>query len=301
MSLPYYLRYPEDFASATFGWPFELKGTYSLILDLIYARDGKLMDDAHGISGALGMSVRKWNQLKAKLIEMGKLHVKDGMISNSRADKELIIRRTYQDNQAKNRARPNKNKVEGSPPRTSSILYKKEEPNGSSSSKEKTDQASEGASLFAEPKGFRERCKQAAGACLKPKAREFQLIVDLLARGLPEREIIASISDVADGKAAASVSTWKYFATALTNRRAERASKPTASASRSGADEAMPREQGVIVARWATIRSPTGVAIARLNRVSGELRKPDWTPFDGDPPPEVAVALASVSSPAEAA
>ena len=288
MSLPYYLRYPEDFASATFGWPFELKGTYSLILDLIYARDGKLMDDAHGISGALGMSVRKWNQLKAKLIEMGKLHVKDGMISNSRADKELIIRRTYQDNQAKNRARPNKNKAEDSPPRTSSIRDK-EEPIGSSNQKKKED-------LFAEPAGFRDRCKQAAGACLKPRTKEFQLVIDLLAQGWAEADIIASISDIADGKAAASISTWKYFATALTNRRAERASKPTASASRSGADEAMPREQGVIVARWATIRSPTGVAIARLNRVSGELRKPDWTPFDGDPPPEVASALASAEA-----
>lgn len=290
MSLPYYLRYPEDFASATFGWPFELKGTYSLILDLIYARDGKLMDDAHGIAGALGMSVRKWNQLKAKLIEMGKLAVKDGMISNSRADKELIIRRSYQDNQAKNRSRPNKNKAEDSPPRASSILDIKEEPNGSSNQKKKQipdHQASEVPELFPEPAGFRGRCKQAAGAALKPKATKFRLIVDLLAQGMTEAEIIASITDVADGKPAATIGTWKYFAVALSNQRAERGAKPAASAARPGADERMPKEQGVIIARWAALRAANGAVVARLDRDTGALRKPDFEPFEGDPPPEI--------------
>jgi uncharacterized protein YdaU (DUF1376 family) len=118
MSLPYYLRYPEAFADATFGWPLELKGAYSIILDMIYARDGKLMDDARGIAGALGCSVRKWNQIKSKLIELGKLQVVDGIIRNSRADDHLISRRTYQDKQAKNRAAPNKNKAKAKPAKT---------------------------------------------------------------------------------------------------------------------------------------------------------------------------------------
>lgn len=118
MSLPYYLRYPEAFADSTFGWPLELKGAYSILLDMIYARDGKLMDDPHGIAGALGCSVRKWNLLKAKLIEKGKIRIDNGIIRNTRADNELISRRSYQDKQAKNRSTPNKNKDEESPPKT---------------------------------------------------------------------------------------------------------------------------------------------------------------------------------------
>lgn len=286
MSLPYYLRYPEDFASATFGWPFELKGTYSLILDLIYARDGKLMDDPHGIAGALGMSVRKWNQLKSKLIEMGKLHVKDGMISNSRADKELIIRRTYQDNQAKNRSRPNKNNAEASPPRTSSILYKKEEPIGSSNQKKKED-------LFAEPAGFRKRCKQAAGVSLKPQTKQFQLVIDLLAKGWTEEDIASGIASVADGKSPATIGTWKYFSVALENRRADAAAKPVANKS---PDEAMPREQGEIVAIWTTIKSDTGQPVARMHRETGAIATLKFKPFDGDLPPEVERALASAEA-----
>lgn len=286
MSLPYYLRYPEDFASATFGWPFELKGAYSLILDLIYARDGKLMDDPHGISGALGMSVRKWNQLKSKLIEMGKLHVKDGMISNSRADKELIIRRTYQDKQAQNRARPNKIKDEASPPSALFISNKKEEPIGSSNQKKKED-------LFAEPAGFRKRCKQAAGASLKPQTKQFQLVIDLLAKGWTEEDIASGIASVADGKSPATIGTWKYFAVALENRRAEAAAKPIASKQ---PDEAMPREQGEIVAIWTTIKSETGQPVARMHRETGAIATLKFKPFDGDLPPEVERALASAEA-----
>jgi len=281
MSLPYYLRYPEDFASATFGWPFELKGAYSLVLDLIYARDGKLMDDPHGIAGALGMSVRKWNMLKAKLIEMGKLCVKDGMISNSRADKELIIRRTYRDKQAQNRSRPNKNNGEASPAK--SLFISKEEPIGSSNT-EKEKKASPSI-----PKAFRDRCTAAAGACLKAKVGKLAELFALLGEGWTEDEIVHEVGLVGANRPADTIGTWRYFVSALRNRRASVATKPTASGT---SDEAMPREQGVIVARWATLKAPGDIPVARINRTTGELVTLGFKPFDGDPPPEVTAALA---------
>lgn len=86
---PWYKRYPSDFIAATVGMPLELKGAYSMCLDLIYDRNGKIPDDPQFIAGVCGCSVRKWNSLRARLVETGKLIETDGHLTNSRADKEL--------------------------------------------------------------------------------------------------------------------------------------------------------------------------------------------------------------------
>ena len=83
--LPYYKRYPRDFIEGTVGLPFEVKVTYSFILDLIYMHGGYLPDDPRYISGHLGVSVRKWNSLRQALIDVGKIQVADGCLSNYRA------------------------------------------------------------------------------------------------------------------------------------------------------------------------------------------------------------------------
>lgn len=108
--LPYYKRYPRDFLEGTVGMPIELKGPYAIILDLIYLQNGKLPDDPHYISGALGCSVRKWNSLRKRLLECGKINARDGVISQLRADKEIIISSKYQEQQAENRRGSSKNK-----------------------------------------------------------------------------------------------------------------------------------------------------------------------------------------------
>ena len=109
MGLAYYKRFPRDFLEGTIGLTFEEKGAYSIILDLIYARDGRLPDDARFIAGNLNCSVRKWTAIRAALIEKGKLRIDGGLISNLRADYLLESTRKYQDKQAENRAAPNKN------------------------------------------------------------------------------------------------------------------------------------------------------------------------------------------------
>jgi uncharacterized protein YdaU (DUF1376 family) len=106
--LPYYRAYPRDFVEGTVGMPFELKGAYRLLIDLIYMQDGALPDDARYISGLLGCSVRKWNSYREKLISTGKIKAENDIISNFRADKELVISRTLSDKQSQNRSRPNK-------------------------------------------------------------------------------------------------------------------------------------------------------------------------------------------------
>lgn len=117
--LKYYPRYPRDFLDGTIGMPLELKGAYSVLIDLIMLMGKRgLPDDPHYISGQLGCSVRKWNAIRKDLISRGKIEVKNEIISNKRADKEKIIQSKYQDKQAENASGDNKNNDLGQPPPT---------------------------------------------------------------------------------------------------------------------------------------------------------------------------------------
>ena len=107
--LPYYKRYPRDFIEGTLKLSFELKTTYSFILDLIYIQGGKLPDDPRYIAGQLNVSVRKWNALRKGLIDAGKIQVGNGYLTNYRAIIELESLAKLQDKQRENRSRPNKN------------------------------------------------------------------------------------------------------------------------------------------------------------------------------------------------
>lgn len=108
--LPYYKAYPRDFLDGTIGMTLELKGAYRLVLDLIYMGGGALVDDARFIAGHLGCSVRAWNGYRKDLIMRGKISVENEIISNFRADKEMIITRSFQDKQRENASEPRKNK-----------------------------------------------------------------------------------------------------------------------------------------------------------------------------------------------
>lgn len=108
--LPYYKRYPRDFFEGTIGMPLELKGPYSLVIDLIYMQNGSLPDDARYISGLLGCSLRQWTSLREKLLGMGKITQRGGYLANYRADNELINSHLYQDKQRENGAKGGKSK-----------------------------------------------------------------------------------------------------------------------------------------------------------------------------------------------
>lgn len=128
MSLAYYKRFPRDFLEGTIGLSFEEKGAYSIILDLIYARDGQLPDDSRFIAGNLNCSLRKWKSIRDSLVAKGKLHVENGIISNFRADNLLETSRRFQDKQAENAATPRKNNDLQKPPQSHSRDYPEPEP-----------------------------------------------------------------------------------------------------------------------------------------------------------------------------
>jgi len=208
-ALPYYPRYPRDFFEGTAGMSLEEKGAYGLVLDLIYMMGARgLPDDPQYIAGQLGTSVRKWNSLRKSLIERGKLHSKDGIISNKRADKVKIKQRSYQDNQAENARGSNKNNTLVEPSRTDRE-EPKTEPN-------KIDDDSAGDGLT-----FRERIMVAAGHDASGITANGKIVggrveftefdkarTDL---GLSEKEAVEVVTEIAARKRDGPAKSLRYF------------------------------------------------------------------------------------------
>ena len=59
------------------------------MLDLMYVRGGPVPDEPRYIAGVCNCSVRKWNAIRQRLIDLGKIAVVDGLLTNARAEKEL--------------------------------------------------------------------------------------------------------------------------------------------------------------------------------------------------------------------
>lgn len=71
--LPWYKRDPVRFLDGVQGLGPDLIGAYAVVLDLIYARDGKTRRDDRHLAGILGCSKRLARSLTDRLIEAGKI------------------------------------------------------------------------------------------------------------------------------------------------------------------------------------------------------------------------------------
>lgn len=111
MTLPYYKRYTRDILDGTVGMGFELKTAYSFILDLIYHHNGSLADEPRYIAGQLECSVRKWTSIREKLIDLDKIQISGGFVTNYRAVSELETLGKFQDKQKINAQKPRFNEA----------------------------------------------------------------------------------------------------------------------------------------------------------------------------------------------
>lgn len=105
MSQPWYRRFPDNFLGGINGMTLEEKGAYGVVIDMIYQRGGPIADEPRYIAGICNCSVRKWNAIRARLIELGKLVVIDGHLMNERAgieiEKAAKVAREHAENGAK--------------------------------------------------------------------------------------------------------------------------------------------------------------------------------------------------------
>jgi uncharacterized protein YdaU (DUF1376 family) len=108
----WYKRCGADFIHGTMMLTLEQKGAYSLCLDLIYDRGGPIPDDARWLSGVCGVSIRKWNSIRERLIELGKITVKGGHLTNERASSELVSMELQRRNQAESGAKGGRKRAE---------------------------------------------------------------------------------------------------------------------------------------------------------------------------------------------
>ena len=87
---PYHKRYHSDALAGSMALTLEERGAYQTLLDLMYDRQGPLIDNERLLAGYMGASIRKWRSLRDAPHRKGKIHLtKDGLLSNSRVEKEL--------------------------------------------------------------------------------------------------------------------------------------------------------------------------------------------------------------------
>lgn len=108
----WYRRCGADFIHGTMMLTLEEKGAYSLCLDLIYDRAGPIPDDARWLSGVCGVSMRRWNSIRARLVSLGKLIAEDGHLINSRARFEIVSAEKFARNQAEAGAKGGRKRAE---------------------------------------------------------------------------------------------------------------------------------------------------------------------------------------------
>jgi uncharacterized protein YdaU (DUF1376 family) len=98
--LPWYKRYGQNFVFGTIGMSLELRGAYSILLDLIYDRNGPIEDDPAFFKRVMGTNRSKWERIRDELIDLGKITLEDGMISNAKAEKEIAKRAEFSEERA---------------------------------------------------------------------------------------------------------------------------------------------------------------------------------------------------------
>lgn len=108
----WYKRCGADFIHGTMMLTLEEKGAYSLCLDLIYDRGGPIPDDARWLSGVCGVSIRKWNAIRERLLSLGKLVTNGELLSNRRADLEILSSELQRRNQAESGAKGGRKRAE---------------------------------------------------------------------------------------------------------------------------------------------------------------------------------------------
>ncbi len=89
-TLKWYARDPRAALTGMMELTLEERGAYNTVLDLIYAHDGALEDKEAFILPWLQVKGRTWRRLRARLLSLGKLYVRDGCLRSERADDEVL-------------------------------------------------------------------------------------------------------------------------------------------------------------------------------------------------------------------
>ena len=87
--LRWYKRDPDAALAGFAPLTLEETGAYAIVLELIYSREGNLVDDDADVARLIRCDIRVWKRIRRRLMDLGKLYVNSGKLHNPRADKEL--------------------------------------------------------------------------------------------------------------------------------------------------------------------------------------------------------------------
>jgi uncharacterized protein YdaU (DUF1376 family) len=73
--MKFYKREPDNFAGGVAELTLEQIGAYTLLIDLLYARDGLVPNDDASVARMLHLDIRLWRRMKRELMAAGKVHL----------------------------------------------------------------------------------------------------------------------------------------------------------------------------------------------------------------------------------
>ena len=91
-TIPWIKFFPADFMHGVRGLTAQEVGVYTMLLCRIYEENGPVEYHVTRLSTYCGMRAATFEKVAAKLIELGKLTLLNGMLSNARAESEITNR-----------------------------------------------------------------------------------------------------------------------------------------------------------------------------------------------------------------
>ena len=91
-NIPYFRFYPADFMHGVRGMSAQEVGVYTMILCRIYESSGPIEYNPMRLATYCGMRQATFDKTLEKLVDLGKLNMSGGIISNDRADIEISKR-----------------------------------------------------------------------------------------------------------------------------------------------------------------------------------------------------------------
>jgi len=100
---PYINWYTANFLNACVDLQADEAGVYSILITLMADKDGPIDDDSAWLARRCNLSTRRFNQIRVRLIDLGKIQVRNGMLGN-RTMLEEVRKRRRKSNQASDAA-----------------------------------------------------------------------------------------------------------------------------------------------------------------------------------------------------
>lgn len=251
--LEWYPRNSRKALNGMQGLSLELRGAYNTLIDLIYDRGEAVPDDDRWLAGQMGVSVRKWKQLRADLLAAGRIIArqtrKGPVLSDELAEKEIenqaSRRRANAESGAKGGRKSaetravrqeNNDLGEASAQAPAQAPLKRETTTETGTKKDHTESAGAIDKPFLD--GMEAKLREAAGQAINQASPALMVIAPILGLLSPgagpacdlEADVLPAIRARAAKAKPGSAQSWAYFVGAITDARDQRLSGARVSA-----------------------------------------------------------------------